>query len=368
MNVLCIRLRQPLHFLERPSSRLRANLAAFTAHVAHTTMRTLLVSKITLKNTVKKRDVVTQLTLVLTNFLFNAESNIIYALRSETTGSSRLNGFRRLPILRHVLPAPARLPRTMTRKIVLQPNEPRDIVFHPQTHQFFGDLLHAAVCSVTLEIDSSQSLPTREEIAAYIDVQDEHVVEQLILRDLIKPSKQKIRWAMESENAGAAVDWLFKFKLCVPPLAIEFLCPNCNSNIFLQYSNPSKAPRINNNQAILPSTPMTEFSEIFRGQYAVFSRMVPQAYLHDYGQISRLPQTHSLILSVAMGGLIATTQDELERVTFCVCNDRFDTKFISMWVTFLLPELIHHQKREVIVTVCIPLQTRTIIKIQGRPK
>ncbi|KAF7346871.1 hypothetical protein MVEN_01439000 [Mycena venus] len=61
---------------------------------------------------------------------------------------------------------------------------------------------------------------------------------------------------------------------------------------------------------------MTEFSEIFRGQYAVFSRMVPQAYLHDY---------------VAMGGLIATTQDELEHVTFCICNDRFDTKFISIW-------------------------------------
>ncbi|KAJ7814720.1 hypothetical protein B0H13DRAFT_2381540 [Mycena leptocephala] len=95
----------------------------------------------------------------------------------------------------------------MTRKIVLQPNEPCDIGFHPQKHEFFGDLLHAAVCSVTLQIDSSQSLPTREEIAAYIDVQDEHVVEQLVLRDLIKPSKQKIHWQMESYDLfGVDVD------------------------------------------------------------------------------------------------------------------------------------------------------------------
>ncbi|KAJ7903279.1 hypothetical protein B0H13DRAFT_1882129 [Mycena leptocephala] len=31
-----------------------------------------------------------------------------------------------------------------------------------------------------------------------------------------------------------------------------------------------------------------------------------------------------------MGGLIATTQDKLQHVSFCVCNDRFDTKFISI--------------------------------------
>ncbi|KAF7371536.1 hypothetical protein MVEN_00008500 [Mycena venus] len=57
-------------------------------------------------------------------------------------------------------------------------------------------------------------------------------------------------------------------------------------------------------------------SKIFKGQYAVFSHLVPEPYLHHY---------------VSLGGLIATTPEEMDKVTFCVCNDRFDTKFISIW-------------------------------------
>ncbi|KAJ7867110.1 hypothetical protein B0H13DRAFT_2352060 [Mycena leptocephala] len=38
-----------------------------------------------------------------------------------------------------------------------------------------------------------------------------------------------------------------------------------------------------------------------------------------------------MTFSVSLGGLIATTPEEIEKITFCVCNDRFDVKFISMW-------------------------------------
>ncbi|KAJ7757177.1 hypothetical protein B0H14DRAFT_3874048 [Mycena olivaceomarginata] len=71
---------------------------------------------------------------------------------------------------------------TMTRTI-LRPNVPREIVFNPQHHEMFGTLIEAVACSVMLEIFSTEILPTRHrhEIAAYTELQEEHVIEQLIL-------------------------------------------------------------------------------------------------------------------------------------------------------------------------------------------
>ncbi|KAJ7202224.1 hypothetical protein B0H12DRAFT_1080853 [Mycena haematopus] len=173
-----------------------------------------------------------------------------------------------------------------TRTNILRPTVSRDVVFSPQDHPKFGTLFETVACSVTLEILSTESLPTRHEIAAHIELQAEvtHIVEQLMLQDLIQTLPDHIKWTVPSYHTKHLVSKLGQ-------------------------------AAANKNQAISPSTLMAS-ADIFKGQYAVFSHHVPEPYLHHY---------------VLLGGLIATTPQEIDQVTFCVCNDRLDTKFISMW-------------------------------------
>ncbi|KAJ7195009.1 hypothetical protein B0H12DRAFT_1082296, partial [Mycena haematopus] len=172
-----------------------------------------------------------------------------------------------------------------TRTNILRPTVSRDVVFSPQDHPKFGTLFETVACSVTLKILSTESLPTRHEIAAHIELQAEvtHIVEQLMLQDLIQTLPDHIKWTHTKHLVANSVKQpQIKIRPFHPPLSWR-------QPIFSRANTPCSA-------IMFPSRTFT-----------------------------------TTVCHVLLGGLIATTPQEIDQVTFCVCNDRLDTKFISMW-------------------------------------